>query len=175
MSSTLGAGKRYHKRSKTEELDHSEYETKSDAEVAESLGLAHLPEADQSDKEPIPELVDRRTGEGLAGYEKRVGEEADHTRLANETRAIVESSETTTAEASTEEPTFETTKYTAAWVTDNSRPDEVDERQDELPDNVPPKATVTIKEINDNRYYYWQWREDDKVISKYKGPVNPDE
>jgi len=52
---------------------------------------------------------------------------------------------------------------------------EVDERQDELPDNVPPKATVTIKEINDNRYYYWQWREGDKVTSKYKGPVNPDE
>ncbi|WP_336331040.1 MULTISPECIES: hypothetical protein [unclassified Haloarcula] len=57
----------------------------------------------------------------------------------------------------------------------DSDEDEVDERQDELPDNVPPKATVTIKEINDNRYYYWQWREGDKVISKYKGPVNPDE
>ncbi|EMA23249.1 hypothetical protein C442_06031 [Haloarcula amylolytica JCM 13557] len=58
---------------------------------------------------------------------------------------------------------------------EDSDEDEVDERQDELPDNVPPKATVTIKEINDNRYYYWQWREGDKVISKYKGPVNPDE
>ncbi|WP_430639652.1 hypothetical protein [Haloferax volcanii] len=53
--------------------------------------------------------------------------------------------------------------------------DEVEERPDDLPDDVPAKATITIKEINDNRYYYWQWREVDKVTSKYKGPVNPDE
>ena len=37
--------------------------------------------------------------------------------------------------------------------------DEIDERPNNLPDNVPSKATITIKEINDNRYYYWQWRE----------------
>jgi len=49
----------------------------------------------------------------------------------------------------------------------------VQERPDDLPDNVPSKATITIKEINDNRYYYWQWREGDKIKSKYKGPVNP--
>ena len=53
--------------------------------------------------------------------------------------------------------------------------DEVKERPDDLPDDVPPKATTTIKEINDNRYYYWQWREGDQIKSKYKGPVNPDE
>ncbi|MDT3437801.1 hypothetical protein [Haloarcula sp. 1CSR25-25] len=110
-----------------EGLDRGEYETKSDAEVAENLGLAHLPEADQSDKEPIPELVDRRAGEDLAGYEKRVGEEADHARMAREARAIAEPSEATTVEESTEEPTFETAKYTAAWVTEESRPDEEDE------------------------------------------------
>ncbi|EMA11746.1 hypothetical protein [Haloarcula marismortui] len=44
----------------------------------------------------------------------------------------------------------------------------------ERPDDVPSKATITIKEINDNRYYYWQWREGDKVTSEYKGPVNPE-
>ena len=53
--------------------------------------------------------------------------------------------------------------------------DEIDELPDDLPDDVPSKATITIKEINDNRYYYWQWREGDKVKSKYKSPVNPDE
>jgi len=53
--------------------------------------------------------------------------------------------------------------------------DEVDERSDDLPDDVPSKATITIKEINDNRYYYWQWREGASVKSKYKSPVNPDE
>jgi hypothetical protein len=47
----------------------------------------------------------------------------------------------------------------------------VEEQADDLPDDVPAKATITIKNINDNRYYYWQWREGDKVRSKYKGPV----
>jgi hypothetical protein len=52
---------------------------------------------------------------------------------------------------------------------------EVEEQPDNLPDDVPAKATTTIKEINNNHYYYWQWREGDSVKSKYKGPVNPDE
>ncbi|KAB1184839.1 MULTISPECIES: hypothetical protein [Haloferax] len=46
------------------------------------------------------------------------------------------------------------------------------ERPSDLPEDVPSRATITIKEINDNRYYYWQWREGDKVKSKYKGPMN---
>ncbi|WP_436936527.1 hypothetical protein [Halovenus marina] len=46
---------------------------------------------------------------------------------------------------------------------------------EDTPDDVPAKATITIKEINENRYYYWQWREGDKIKSKYKGPVNADE
>jgi hypothetical protein len=43
------------------------------------------------------------------------------------------------------------------------------------PDDVPGKATITIKEINENRYYYWQWREGEKIKSKYKAPVNPND
>jgi hypothetical protein len=50
-----------------------------------------------------------------------------------------------------------------------------EERPDDIPEDVPAKATITIKEINDNRYYYWQWREGEKIKSKYKSPVNPDE
>jgi hypothetical protein len=50
-----------------------------------------------------------------------------------------------------------------------------DDEIDEWPDDVPLKATITIKEINENRYYYWQWREGEKIKSKYKSPVNPDE
>jgi len=53
--------------------------------------------------------------------------------------------------------------------------DEIDDRPDDLPDDVPSKATITVKEINDNRYYYWQWRDGDRVKSKYRSPVNPDE
>ncbi len=53
--------------------------------------------------------------------------------------------------------------------------DNIEERPDDLPDDVPAKATITIKEINDNRYYYWQWRKGDKIKSKYKGPVSSGE
>ena len=62
-----------------------------------------------------------------------------------------------------------------ACLKEETDQDEVEERPADLPDNVPAKATITIKEINDNRYYYWQWREGEKIKSKYKGPVNPDE
>jgi hypothetical protein len=56
----------------------------------------------------------------------------------------------------------------SSTVETTDRPDELDDR----PDEVPGKATVVIKTINDNRYYYWQWREGEKVKSKYAGPVN---
>ncbi|PSP83928.1 hypothetical protein BRC83_06665 [Halobacteriales archaeon QS_1_68_17] len=41
--------------------------------------------------------------------------------------------------------------------------------------DAPPRATVTVKEINDNRYYYYQWREGDRVKSAYIAPVAPSE
>ena len=66
-------------------------------------------------------------------------------------------------------------KAREARLEEESDTDEIDERPDDLRDEVPSKATITIKEINDNRYYYWQWRDGDKVTSKYKSPVNPDE
>ena len=66
-------------------------------------------------------------------------------------------------------------KAREARLKEESDDGEIEERPDDLPDDVPAKATITIKEINDNRYYYWQWREGDKVTSKYKGPVDPDE
>lgn len=53
--------------------------------------------------------------------------------------------------------------------------DEDMDRPDDLPDGVPSKATITVKEINGNRYHYWQWREGERVKSKYKGPVNPED
>lgn len=53
--------------------------------------------------------------------------------------------------------------------------DEVDERSDDLPNDVPSKATIIIKEINDNRYYYWQWREGENIRSRYKSPVDSNE
>jgi hypothetical protein len=64
-------------------------------------------------------------------------------------------------------------KEREARLEEESEDSEVKERPDDLPDEVPTKATITIKEINDNRYY-WQWRDGDKIRSKYKGPVSPD-
>jgi hypothetical protein len=52
---------------------------------------------------------------------------------------------------------------------------DIEEQPEDLPDDVPMKATITIKEINDNRYYYWQWRDGEKIRSQYKGPVDPNE
>ncbi len=66
-------------------------------------------------------------------------------------------------------------KEREARLKESADQEEVEERPDDLPDNVPAKATVTIKEINNNRYYYWQWRKGDSVKSKYKGPVNPND
>jgi len=51
----------------------------------------------------------------------------------------------------------------------------LDDQGDELPDDIPSKASLVQKEINDNRYWYYQWREGDTVTSEYKEPVNPDE
>jgi hypothetical protein len=66
-------------------------------------------------------------------------------------------------------------KEREARLQEESGREEFQERLESLPDDVPSKATITIKEINDNRYYYWQWREGDKVKSKYKSPVDPNE
>jgi hypothetical protein len=65
-------------------------------------------------------------------------------------------------------------KEREARLEEESAEKDIEEQPDNIPDDVPSKATITIKEINDNRYYYWQWREGEKVTSKYKGPVNPD-
>ncbi|MDL5363806.1 hypothetical protein [Halalkalicoccus sp. NIPERK01] len=62
-----------------------------------------------------------------------------------------------------------------ACLAEKDDEDEIEEHSDDLPEDVPSKATITIKEINNNRYYYWQWREGDKVKSKYKAPVNSSE
>jgi isocitrate dehydrogenase kinase/phosphatase len=53
--------------------------------------------------------------------------------------------------------------------------DEVREDAEDLPDDVPAKAGVVTKTINENQYQYYQWREGDQVKSQYKGPVNSDE
>ena len=61
-----------------------------------------------------------------------------------------------------------------AWLRDaeGDEVEEVTERPGSLPDDVPTKTTISVKEINESRYHYWQWRDGEKIKSKYKGPVN---
>lgn len=53
-----------------------------------------------------------------------------------------------------------------------SSDEESESPPEDRPSGVPSKATLTVKEINDNRYYYWQWREGDTIKSKYERPVD---
>ena len=58
-------------------------------------------------------------------------------------------------------------------VTVEEETQSLDVHGDPLPEGVPAKATLTKKTINDNEYWYWQWRADDgTVTSKYKSPVS---
>lgn len=66
-------------------------------------------------------------------------------------------------------------KERKARLEEESNENDIEARPDDLPNDVPSKATLTIKDINDNRYNYWQWREGDKIKSKFKSPVNPSE
>ena len=61
-----------------------------------------------------------------------------------------------------------------ARLAENEGNNQIEEQPEDRPDDVPSKATITVKEINDNRYYYWQWRDGEKIRSKYKGPVGPE-
>ncbi|GAB7095352.1 hypothetical protein JCM30237_25050 [Halolamina litorea] len=54
------------------------------------------------------------------------------------------------------------------------RTDSIADAEDR-PEGVPAKASTTIKEINGNRYHYWQWRDGDKIRSQYKGPADAPE
>ena len=54
-----------------------------------------------------------------------------------------------------------------------SRVDQPEVVPEALPEVVPSKASLTIEEIHDNRYY-WQWRDRDEIRSKYHRPVDPD-
>ena len=48
---------------------------------------------------------------------------------------------------------------------------------DDVPASVAYITVKTTKETGETsyEYYYWQWREGEKIRSQYKGPVNPDE
>lgn len=98
-----------------EAVDRGEYDTKDDAEVAANMGLDELPVVDQSDKEPIPELVYRRAGEGLAQYEKRVGQEVLEAEESKRARDIAEPGTDPVEQGGETECPVEDVKYACGW------------------------------------------------------------
>jgi len=70
----------------------------------------------------------------------------------------------------------------------DSKDNEEPERDDKVPDKfegdeeqwadavedceAPSRATLTTKEINENCYLYYQWREGEAIKSEYVAPVN---
>lgn len=81
----------------------------------------------------------------------------------------------TTLDESTPERLRDATTYAEALANHKEREarreesavqNEGAERSADLPDDVPAKATIAIKEINNNRYDYWQWRGGESVKSK---------
>ncbi|MFC4551071.1 MULTISPECIES: hypothetical protein [Halorussus] len=67
----------------------------------------------------------------------------------------------------------EGTKHYAreARLAEREEQEEVKEKPKSLPGDVPSKVTITVKESNDN-CYYWQWRDGDKIRLKYKRAVD---
>ena len=59
------------------------------------------------------------------------------------------------------------------WEGDDEEWEEAVEEAFEKADIKRSKASRVTKTINDNEYYYLQWREGDTVQSQYIGPVNP--
>lgn len=59
---------------------------------------------------------------------------------------------------------------------EDDRPDDWDDDEWEAAvegTEAPAKATLTVKTINGNDYYYYQWREGDEIRSEYVAPASP--
>ena len=89
-------------------------------------------------------------------------------RVAAYARALAVHRETTSDDASTDNGT---TTGESGGERDGTSGDATEEVPSDRPTGVPAKASITVKTINDNRYYYWQWRDGDAIKSKYEGPA----
>lgn len=65
---------------------------------------------------------------------------------------------------------------TADELADKARakgiPDDVADWNTIFEKSVPAKASIVTKTINDNQYYYFQWREGNSIKSEYLAPVS---
>ncbi len=91
-----------------------------------------------------------------------------------ELEALAQYAEALAAYRATSQPGEPDRESTDDDVDDETDSDRTAVDTSDRPERVPAKASTTIKEINGNRYYYWQWRDGDQVRSQYKGPVESD-
>ena len=110
------------------------------------------------DRPTPPSDLDRDAREALARLEDR---DADELRAIGSYLEELAAWTESTADAS-EAPT----------ETDPAPSDRSDDADDgigddhEYPEGVPDRATVTVKEIAGTTYYYYQWRDGDRIESK---------
>ncbi|WP_126665061.1 hypothetical protein [Haloterrigena salifodinae] len=110
------------------------------------------------DRPTPPSDLDRDAGEALARLEDRD---------ADDLRAIAAYLEDLAAW--TESATDESDERAATGSTPSNPDGDVGEDIDdghEYPEGVPDRATVTVKEIAGTAYYYYQWRDGDRIESK---------
>jgi len=79
-------------------------------------------------------------------------------------------------ERQTEQEVSEQAEQESDEVPDGWDEDDWEEAKEEAIDKAgiaPMKGTITTKTISGNDYYYLQWREGEKIKSKYIAPANP--
>ncbi|WP_339106482.1 hypothetical protein [Haloterrigena salinisoli] len=122
------------------------------------------------DRPTPPSDLDRDAREALARLEDR---DADELRAIGEyLEALAAWTESTAgeSEASTSAETSSTPgehgSDTGSETDDASDDGDATDSDREYPPDVPERATVTVKEIAGTTYYYYQWRDGDRIESK---------
>lgn len=125
------------------------------SEVRERLPeeiVRYVEEASSQERQAIKSLIDEVESEFENAPSKSDGSESQPESAGQHSPEVSQKNETKKNETS------ETSSSSSG-------------QSDDPPDDVPANATLTVKEINNNRYYYWQWRDGDSIRSKYKAPV----
>ncbi|MFB9808495.1 hypothetical protein ACFFQF_29200 [Haladaptatus pallidirubidus] len=78
-----------------------------------------------------------------------------------------------TAAANTHQIEQATAEELAAKAHAKGIPEDIADWSTIFEKGVPAKASIVRKTINDNEYYYFQWREGDRIRSEYLAPVSP--
>lgn len=132
-----------------------------------------------NDSNPTELLAAARYAESLAEYRQDTATESGDAARSESTPESAQDQEETSGQGSAErqnrghgtgEEASSTREGDDAREDDGPREDNGDR-----PTDVPSNASVTIKTINGNRYRYWQWRDGEKIRSKYIEPVGTDE